>query len=52
MSHTTHPLPQVVAPRPVEAPPARTHWLARWLLRWWNAECRRAERPDRVVPYL
>ena len=52
MSPTTHPLPQLVAARPVEPQPARTHWLARWLLRGWQAECRRAERPDRVVPYV
>jgi hypothetical protein len=52
MSLTTHPLPQVPASRPVDPQPARAHGLARWLLRWWQAECRRAERPDRFVPYL
>jgi len=51
MSPTTHPLPQVAAPRPIEPQRAPTHWLARGLLRWWQAECRRAERPDRFVPY-
>ena len=51
MPPTTHPLPQVVASRSVDPQPARTRWLARWLLRWWLAECRRAERPDRFVPY-
>ena len=25
--------------------------LARWLVRCWEAQCRRAERPRRFVPY-
>lgn len=25
--------------------------IAFWLQRCWQSECRRAERPDRVVPY-
>lgn len=28
-----------------------SHRFARWLLRRWQAECQRAERKDRFVPY-
>jgi hypothetical protein len=42
--------------RPVVAREAATrstlaHLAARWLLRRWQAACRRAERADRFVPY-
>jgi hypothetical protein len=34
-------------------PAGRSLWrpIRNWLLRCWQSECRRAERPDRVVPY-
>jgi hypothetical protein len=31
--------------------PSPTHRVARWLLRHWQAACRRAERADRFAPY-
>jgi len=31
--------------------PTLAHRFARWLQRCWQAQCRRAERDDRFVPY-
>ncbi|MCY7372067.1 MAG: hypothetical protein LH479_14700 [Polaromonas sp.] len=43
-----------VAPRIVRRPvsrPAGQHRLLRWLARSWDAACRRAQDPRRVVPH-
>ncbi|WP_372525237.1 hypothetical protein [Piscinibacter sp.] len=40
-----------VVAREAATRPTLTHRVARWLLRRWQAACRRAERADRFVPY-
>lgn len=42
-------LPVVMAAVPMRFPLWRR--IAIWLRSGWQSECRRAERPDRVVPY-
>jgi hypothetical protein len=51
MSHLyqTFPLPVVRAAKPAHRPVWR--YVMSWLQRCWQSECRRAERPDRYVPY-
>ncbi|HEY3048426.1 MAG TPA: hypothetical protein VGJ72_13340 [Polaromonas sp.] len=51
MLHSIHSLHRLVAARDVEPRPTLAHRFARWLLCCWQAECRRAERPHRIVPY-
>jgi hypothetical protein len=45
---------ELIFPVKLAAAPRRSRLLSRiagWLRRFWQSECRRAERPDRVVPY-
>ncbi len=54
MMHSTPTYPRLNAVRPTPSPAAFMQWLSRWLLRWllrcWQAQCRQAERPGRIVP--
>lgn len=45
--HTTF---RLNAARHTPAPIALMPLLQRWLLRCWQAQCRQAERPGRIVP--
>ncbi len=42
-------LPVMLCSAPARRPLLRM--VLRWLQRGWQSECRRAVRPDRVVPY-
>lgn len=45
---------KAIFPGAVATGPSRHSLLTRvkgWLQRYWQSECRRADRPDRVVPY-
>ncbi len=52
MAATTQSLPHTVAPQQPASRHAGKNPMAHWLLRCWQAACRRAERPDRFVPYF
>lgn len=50
-THTHHHLNTVRhTPSPTALVTLLSSWLLRWLLRCWQAQCRQAERPGRIVP--
>ena len=51
LTHTHHHLNTVRhTPSPAALVTLLSSWLLRWLLRCWQAQCRQAERPGRIVP--
>ena len=50
MMHSTPTYHRLNAVRHTPSPTALVPWLSRLLLRCWQAQCRQAERPGRIVP--
>ena len=50
MMHSTHTHHHLNTVRHTPSPAALVTLLSSWLLRCWQAQCRQAERPGRIVP--
>ena len=51
MLKSTRSFAQLVAAQKLAPRTPLVPGLSGWLLRCWQVQCRRAERPDRIVPY-